>query len=105
MRVFAAYVVAGCLLLVASALLAPPEGFVLSYGAGSVAPRMSVPLQNVDRTNKGDRLALPTGQPVQLKLTPAPSGKPSNSRMPSGCDPAFSPLVASAGNFARRCVA
>ncbi|MFN3657884.1 MAG: hypothetical protein ACK4UO_11570 [Pseudolabrys sp.] len=102
MRVFAAYLLAGCLLLVASALLAPPEGFVLSYGAGSIAPRAQTPLQIVDRTNKGDRLALPSRQPMQLKLKPAPA----KHEMLAGCDPAFSPLVASASsNFPRRCLA
>jgi hypothetical protein len=100
MRAFLAYFLAGSLVLVASALLAPQEALVLSRGANQDLMKM----QSVDRTNKGDRLIVPATS-VGKRQTPE---KPSmqKPKMLAGCDPVFSPLAASAqANFAGRCVA
>lgn len=101
MRVVATYLLAANLLLVASALLAPQEGFVFSLGAGS----RDVEVQSVDRSNKGDRLVVPVTTVVKQQQAP---GQPSVERpkMIVGCDPVFSPLAVSAKlNYPGRCVA
>jgi hypothetical protein len=84
--------------------VAPPVGLGLAASfAGATVARGStipMPLQQVDRTHKGDRLDI--AKTVIGRRAPAP-----RPRMLRGCEPAFSPLTASAraDNFARRCVA
>jgi hypothetical protein len=63
-------------------------------------------LHVVDRTHKGDRLTPPRDS-SQFKMTPTPEQtRPQPSRIPVGCDPAFSPLSGSSrANFITRCLA
>lgn len=62
----------------------------------------------VDRTHKGDRL--PSAKPVngaeELAAPPlSPEGPRPQGRIPTGCDPAFSPISApQLGHVFRRCV-
>jgi hypothetical protein len=96
MRGFASYLVAGILVVLALDFIAPPVGLGLSAGAWPIM--QGATLYSVDRTNKGDRMPLPTTIGKQ-----APRKTPT---MLSGCEPVFSPLSASArANFAGRCVA
>jgi len=86
-------------------VLVPLFGFGLPFGASAtVEPNGSV--QAVNRTLKGNRLPLPVS--VE-KRQPAPTPAPTTRKPPTimvGCDPAFSPLAASAhANFPGRCVA
>ena len=70
------------------------------HGAGAAAGAQSS-IVSVDHTRKGDRL------PVASKPAPTVSSPmvTTLSRPPIGCDPAFSPLAASASlNFAGRCL-
>lgn len=66
-----------------------------SVGARTVAPAGSV-VQWVDRTHKGDRLGLPM---TRVGKQPLPAQK-----IMDGCEPAASPLSASA-QIAARCAA
>jgi hypothetical protein len=100
MRGLASYLLAGILVMMVLDFVAPPVGLGLAVGAPPVTERFA-PAQSqfVDRTNKGDRL-----------IVPAYGGKPQAPEEPPlvliGCDPAFSPLSASASaNNVRRCVA
>jgi hypothetical protein len=64
-------------------------------------------LHVVDRSRKGDRIT-PTRDSSQSNIAPAPveQTRPQPSRIPVGCDPAFSPLSgASRANFTGRCLA
>lgn len=100
MRAFVSYFLAGALVLMASALLAPEEALVQSRGASQNLTQM----QSVDRTNKGDRLIVPATS-VGKRQTPQMPAR-ETPKMLAGCDPVFSPLVASAqANFPGRCVA
>ena len=78
-------------------LAASDLNFGFSVGARTVAPPGSV-VQWVDRTHKGDRLALPMTQ-VGKQPLPSPAHK-----IMDGCEPAASPLSASA-QIAARCAA
>ena len=98
MRGFAAYLVAGILVVRAMDFVAPPAGLGLAIGAWPVTER-GAPTPFVDRTHKGDRLSLPTDVGKQQ----APSAPPA---VMIGCEPAFSPLSASArANSSGYCVA
>ncbi len=96
MRGFASYSMAAFFVVLALDMIAPPAGF--GFSPVTAAPADNAALYNVNRTNKGDRAPMMTvgkQQPDQQ----AP-------KMLPGCDPAFSPLSASArANFARSCVA
>ena len=64
-------------------------------------------LHVVDRTHKSDRIA-PAQDSSKSNITPAPieQTRPQPSRIPVGCDPAFSPLSGSSrANFTARCLA
>jgi hypothetical protein len=98
MRGFAAYLLAGILVLLATNLIFPPVWLGLSVGARPAAEHGAT-TQFVDRTHKGDRLSLPAG--VGNQHLPE---KPAAAMI--GCDPPFSPLLASARvNPPGRCVA
>lgn len=98
MRGFASYLISGVFAMLALGIIAPPAGLGFSPVGAAPAAKTQAPLHIVDRANKGDRIpvtAIGKRQPEQ----PAP-------KMLAGCDPAFSPLSASArANFARSCVA
>jgi hypothetical protein len=99
MRGVASYVFAGVLVGLALNFVAP-LGF--SPVAATQSAVNDVTLQSVDRSHKADRAAVMTVGKSQPALQPEqPSPK-----MLTGCDPAFSPLSASArANFARSCAA
>jgi len=98
MRGFASYLVVGVLVALALEVFAPPAGLGLSVNAWSVAPPGAM-TQYVDRTHKGDRLNISVttiDKRRQMRRAPA--------KILAGCDPAFSPLSASASaNFPGRC--
>jgi len=99
MRGFVLYLVAGTLVVLAMDLIAPPAGMGLAVGAWPVVEPESI-MQSVNRSNKSDRLLVPTTA-VGKKQTPR---KPPVVMV--GCDPVFSSLSASArANFSGRCVA
>jgi hypothetical protein len=108
---------------------APPVKSAIDEWTGASAGASTVQVVNsVDRTRKGDRLvpmrpAAAPGSSTVVKLPVVPirddgraaaksaPGEPAQkpvvrgSKVPIGCDPAFSPLAASASlNFAGRCV-
>ena len=98
MRGLATYLLAGIMVVVAIDFIAPPVGLGLPVGAWPTVEQGSL-VQSVNRSNKGDRLNVPT---VVDKSQP-PRQSPT---VLVGCDPVFSPLSASArANVARRCVA
>jgi hypothetical protein len=93
MRGFASYVVAGILVVLALDFFASPVGLGLAVASGPAVDQTQI----VVRNHKGDRLSVPASggkTPVNLPT------------MLVGCDPAFSPLSASAqANFSARCIA
>jgi hypothetical protein len=98
MRNLTAYLVAGVLVVLVMDLIAPPVGLGVSVAAWPAIEHGSM-LQSVDRVHKGDRLRLPATVGKQ-QVPPKPP------TVLVGCDPAFSPLSASAyANFSGRCVA
>ena len=93
MRGFTSYIVAGILVAIATAFIAPLAGLSLTVGARSTVEG-GYAVQSVNRSHKGDRLMLPAaaGQPQVPVKSPA-------SKSPTvlvGCEPVFSPLSASA---------
>ena len=97
MRGFAGYLLIGVLAALAMGLVTV-AGVGLAVGARPMPERGAI-IQHVDRTHKGDRLDLhrtvgnrpATNQPMAVLV---------------GCEPAFSPLVASSRqNISGRCVA
>lgn len=98
MRGIASYLLAGVFVLLALDIVAPPGGLGFTPVVASPLAINDMPLQSVDRSNKGDRVPMTTVGKNQ------PEQKPQ--KMLTGCDPAFSPLSAQArANFARSCVA
>lgn len=96
MRGFVSYVLAGIFIGLALNMVAPPVGLGVSFGA---SPNVDPTVQTVDRSHKGDRTPVSTTVGKQLRPQHSPI-------VLTGCDPAFSPLSASAqANFAGRCVA
>jgi hypothetical protein len=97
MRVFALYLIAGILVVLALDMVAPPMGLGFApVGASPVEFNGDARLQAIDRTNKGDRISV-TRVGKRKPAVPA--------KMLTGCDPAFSPLATSAqANFARSCI-
>jgi hypothetical protein len=101
MRGIASYLLAGVFVVLALDIVAPPAGFGFSPVGASPSAINDVPLQSVDRSNKGDRVPVTTIGKNLIKNQP--EQKPQ--KMLTGCDPAFSPLSAQArANFARSCV-
>ncbi len=98
MRGLASYLLAGILVVLAMDMVSPPVGIGLSFGAWPAVE--AAPLaQVVDRAGKGDRLRTSTTVSKRQELQTPPA-------VLIGCDPAFSPLSASAqANFSGRCVA
>ena len=101
MRRVVSYSIAVLFLATAIGVLVPLFGFGLPFGASAtVEPGGSV--QSVNRTHKGNRLSVPVSA-EQRQQTPTPTRTPGTIMV--GCDPAFSPLAASAqANFSSRCV-
>lgn len=100
MRGIASYLLAGVFVMLALDIVAPPAGLGFSPVGASTSSINDVPLQSVDRTNKGDRVQVTTVGKSQPAAAQAPQ------KMLSNCDPAFSPLSAQArANFARSCAA
>lgn len=98
MRGFALYLLSGTLMVVAMNFIAPPLGLGLTVGVGPTVEQGSS-AQSVNRSNKGDRLNVPTA----VDKSHAPRKSPT---VLVGCDPVFSPLSASArANISRHCVA
>ena len=96
MRGFASYLLAGVVVVLALDFVAPPIGLGMAVGAWPAAPVTTI--QAVNRTNKADRMPLPTA----IQKREAPRKSPA---LLAGCDPVFSPLSASAqANFAGRCL-
>jgi len=97
MRGFASCLMAGIMVVLALDFIAPPVGFGMAIGAWPAMPALTP--QSVDRTNKADRMSLPTaiGKRQTPQILPT---------LLAGCDPVFSPLSASArANFPGRCLA
>ncbi len=101
MRGIASYLLAGVFVVLALDIVAPPAGFGFSPVGASTSSINNVPLQAVDRTNKGDRVQVST-----IGKTRDEAQQQVRQKMLSNCDPAFSPLSAQArANFARSCAA
>lgn len=98
MRGFISYLTASVFVVLVLGILAPMTGFGYSpVGASPAVFGRDSGLQSVDRTNKSDRIPVMKVGKRQTR-TPTPP-------MMAGCDPAFSPLAASArANFARSCI-
>jgi hypothetical protein len=97
MRGIVTYLLAGIMVVLALALIAPPVGLV-AVDAKPVVKNVEI-IQFVDRTHKSDRLSQPTAVDKQPALSAPPN-------IMIGCDPAFSPLSASASaNVSGRCIA
>jgi hypothetical protein len=117
----------GVAVLFAMDYVAPPGGTGLSLRQSAAGWATVQPLHVVDRAHKGDRLpvtsttvvtkgAVPAEVTIRetRRLVPAsehkpfqpPAAKPApEQKIPEGCDPAFSPLAASAqANFSARCL-
>jgi hypothetical protein len=95
MRGLVSYLIAGLFVVLALGTVAP----LVAFSPVGASPAVSNgTLQFVDRTNKGDRVSVTTVS-KQKPVTPRPPV------LLAGCDPAFSPLAASArANFARSCI-
>jgi hypothetical protein len=91
------------LVLFTAALIVFPA--LPTTGAGFLAGQDRI---TVDRTHKGDRLPLvkPANGAEGLEAPPLSPARPrSQGRIPTGCDPAFSPISApQLGHIFRRCV-
>jgi hypothetical protein len=99
MRSLISYLSAGALIVLALDFIAPPIGFRLPVKAWPAMEQGAL-MQSVDRSHKADRLVPPAALAKRPSVT-----KPATVLV--GCDPAFSPLSASAraNNFPGRCVA
>jgi hypothetical protein len=96
MRSLISYLVAGAFIVFALDFIAPPIGFRLPVKAWPTV-QSGATMQAVDRTHKSDMLVLPAALAKRPNVT-----KPA--KVLVGCDPAFSPLAASAhANFPGRC--
>jgi hypothetical protein len=89
------------LFLFTAALIVFPS--LPTTGAGLSAGQDRI---TVDRTHKGDRLLLVKPAKGAEELAPLSPARPqSQGRIPTGCDPAFSPISApQLGHIFRRCV-
>ena len=91
-------------LLAAAYISASAETGISAFSRVVVQPAVS-PLTVVNRAGKGDREARPSGvtRVTARNTRPAVPGK--ETKILEGCDPAFSPLTASAkNNYASRCL-
>ena len=95
MRAFTGYLLIG-VLAVLSMALATVTGLGLSAGARPIPERSAI-IQHVDRTNKGDRLDLPT----TVGARPVPKQQMT---LPEGCEPVFSPLSTGRPSISGRCL-
>jgi hypothetical protein len=87
------------LFLFTAALIVFPS--LPTTGAGLSAGQDRI---TVDRTHKGDRLLLVKPEKGAEELAPLSPARPQG-RIPTGCDPAFSPISApQLGHIFRRCV-
>jgi hypothetical protein len=95
MRGFVSYLIAGIFVVLALGMIAP----LVAFSPVGASPAVSnSALQVVDRTNKGDRVPVTTVSKQKPEVPRPPA-------LLAGCDPAFSPLAASArANFARSCI-
>lgn len=101
MRGIATYLMAGIMVVLALAFIAPPVGLV-AVDAKPVVKSVEI-TQFVDRTHKSDRLSQSTDVGKQQAPRETPSAPP---KIMIGCDPTFSPLSASArANVSGRCIA
>jgi hypothetical protein len=98
MRRVVIYMAAGLMAISVVELFAPSSGPGLSVNARSVVPAGAT-LQYVDRSHKGDRLDMSVTSIGKRPIWKMPA------KIMLGCDPAFSPLSASAAhaNFPGRC--
>jgi hypothetical protein len=97
MRSFSIYMAAGILVVLAMDLIAPPVGMGFDVFAWPAVKGDAI-VQHVDRTNKSDRLFVPTAASRQLL-------PPRQPPLLIGCDPAFSPLSGGARtNIPARCI-
>lgn len=91
------------LVLFTAALLVFPSLPTTGAGLSPAQNRVSV-----DRTHKGDRLPLakPANGPEELAAPPlSPARTLPQSKIPTGCDPAFSPISSpQLGHIYKRCV-
>ncbi len=91
------------LVLFTAALLVFPSLPTTGAGLSTAQSRVSV-----DRTRKGDRLPLakPANGPEELAAPPlSPARTLPQSKIPTGCDPAFSPISSpQLGHVYKRCV-
>jgi hypothetical protein len=91
------------LVVFTAALLVFPSLPTTGAGLSTAQSRVSV-----DRTHKGDRLPLakPVNGAEELAAPPlSPARTLPQSKVPTGCDPAFSPISApQLGHVYRRCV-
>jgi hypothetical protein len=101
MRGFAVYILAALVTVLALDFAVPSLGLGLISSGAARGSTIRLQTQWVDRTHKADRLDL-AKTTVGRRETPPP-----RPRLLRGCEPAFSPLTASAraDNFSRRCVA
>ena len=109
MRNFVPYTLAAFVMGLALNFVAPAAPVSLST---NIWPNVDMPYQTVNRTGKSDRLPIDiqSNRNNQSKTVRdfAPAGAPTRAvrPVPEGCDPAFSPLSASARlNYPSRCLA
>ncbi len=93
MRGFMSYILAGILVAIAMAFIAPLAGLSLSVGARSTVER-GYAVQSVNRAHKGDRLMLPAAADQPQLPVKSPAIK--SPTVLVGCEPVFSALSASA---------
>ena len=102
MRSFASYILAALAIGLALDFVAP------AVGSADRWPSVETPRfeQSVNRTGKADRLNVSGRNTLDKTVRELPAVEPAKRLVPEGCDPAFSPLSASARlNYASRCAA
>jgi hypothetical protein len=109
MCAFLRYSAGGLAVLLTTAYVATSAESGISAFRPTVIEAASAANTVVNRANKGDRGVATRTEAAQRPATPAQNKPATATREPKileGCDPAFSPLTASAkSNFASRCVA
>ena len=101
MRGLASYILAALAITLALDFVVPASGTSHSWPGAAPAPFN----QSVNREFKSDRLDVSGKNTVNKSVREMP--EPARRAVPEGCDPAFSPLSASArsSNYASRCLA
>jgi hypothetical protein len=103
MRSLASYILAAFAIAMALDFVVPTAGSERWPSVEMGAPRLQ---QNVNRDAKSDRLNATGRGALDKTVRDVPLVTPVRRQVPEGCDPAFSPLSASARlNYASRCVA